>query len=295
MNSLLIGRGPLIVPARARFNPLSLFASGDPGYWPSGYDPASGRLFQNTAGTTPVTAAGQPVGMPLDTSEGLALGPELVTNGGFDTATGWGVSAQSSITGGVARVVSIDGTFQNVSQNRTLQAGIYELNIDIVAVAAGALQVAFTGGGVSGRIIASAPGSYRLILNVTTTASSSLDFHRSGVTDVPFDNVSLKLISGNHATQATALARPTLAQTNGVWNLTNDGNDSLPATLPAGTYTVAWVNASGAVTITPDVSVTTTLDTLRGQNQADVLAIRRALTAQEQAQLTAYWQARYAA
>lgn len=79
-----------------------------------------------------------------------------------------------------------------------------------------------------------------------------------------------------------------------VWRLSNDGGDSLPATLPAGTYTVAWVNALGVVTITPGVNVTTTLDTLRGADQADVLIINRPLTTAEATALTAYWERKFA-
>lgn len=48
------------------FNPLTLFAAGEQGAW---YDPSDiTTLFQDTAGTTPVAAAGQSVGLMLDKS-----------------------------------------------------------------------------------------------------------------------------------------------------------------------------------------------------------------------------------
>jgi hypothetical protein len=48
------------------FDPASLFAAGEQGAW---YDPSDiTTLFQDSAGTTPVTAAGQPVGRVLDKS-----------------------------------------------------------------------------------------------------------------------------------------------------------------------------------------------------------------------------------
>jgi ribosomal protein S11 len=48
------------------FNPRSLFASGEQGIW---LDPSDfSTLFQDAAGTTPVTAVGQPVGKILDKS-----------------------------------------------------------------------------------------------------------------------------------------------------------------------------------------------------------------------------------
>lgn len=61
------------------FTPDALFAAGQPGHWPGGYDPALGRLWQDSAGVTPVTAAGQPVGLvsraagTVDASQATAL------------------------------------------------------------------------------------------------------------------------------------------------------------------------------------------------------------------------------
>lgn len=53
-------------PSGVGFNPLSLFAAGEQGGW---YDPSDmSTLFQDAAGTIPVTAAGQPVGRVLDKS-----------------------------------------------------------------------------------------------------------------------------------------------------------------------------------------------------------------------------------
>ena len=52
--------------AKRRFNPRRLFASGEQGVW---YDPSDfSTMFQDAAGTTPVTAIEQPVGLILDKS-----------------------------------------------------------------------------------------------------------------------------------------------------------------------------------------------------------------------------------
>ena len=52
--------------ARFKFNPISWFAKGEPGAW---YDPSDlTTLFQDSAGTTPVTAVEQPVGLMKDKS-----------------------------------------------------------------------------------------------------------------------------------------------------------------------------------------------------------------------------------
>ena len=52
--------------ARFKFNPISWFLKGEPGAW---YDPSDlTTLFQDSAGTTPVTAVEQPVGLMKDKS-----------------------------------------------------------------------------------------------------------------------------------------------------------------------------------------------------------------------------------
>ena len=84
-----------------RLNPLSWFAAGEQGAW---YDPSDlTTLFQDSAGTTPMSAVGtvadQPVGLMLDKSKGLALGAELVTNGDFSNGTtGWNSGNGSSLS-----------------------------------------------------------------------------------------------------------------------------------------------------------------------------------------------------
>lgn len=61
-----LGRASVRGVVAAAFSPLSLFATGEQGAW---YDPSDlSTLFQDSAGTIPVTADGQPVGLILDKS-----------------------------------------------------------------------------------------------------------------------------------------------------------------------------------------------------------------------------------
>jgi hypothetical protein len=68
-NGLPIGLGtvaPLGINTFSPFSPASFFANGEQGWW---YDPSNfATLFQDSAGTTPVTAVEQPVGLQLDLS-----------------------------------------------------------------------------------------------------------------------------------------------------------------------------------------------------------------------------------
>ncbi len=210
--------------------PRALFAASEPGFF---YDPSDlSTLFQDKAGTTPVTAAGQSVGLMLDKSRGLVLGPELVTNGGFDTDTAWTVSAQCSISGGVANIVSTDGSFQSISQSVTLTGGsFYELQFDVVSYTSGTPRFTFTGGSVD---ITFATGTGRRFARffIPTTASSTFVFTRvAGVTSYSIDNISVRELPGNHATQSTSLSRPNYQiDASGRGHLSFDGSDDFLVT-----------------------------------------------------------------
>jgi hypothetical protein len=467
--------GPVAAFDPITFDPASLFDAGEVGHWAGGYDPAGGRVFQLSNGTTATTAAAQPVGLALGIEQGTALGSERVTNGdfsagttGFSLGTGWSVPANKAVAIAASGQLSQDNVFPS--------AGRYLITFEVSDYTSGSLTVN-AGTGTGYPITGIGNGVFTLRVTNGGATPHRLLFTPASLT-AAIDNISVREIPGNHALQATALSRPTLsrvprggrrnllthtedfanavwtkdgsitvtpnattapdgsmtadlvnsigffqqvaqafvatdtsvvvsvfvragstdttewgllnpggtlinvsgvqkisgpgtassqtsrARVSGltsewtrfqynftgltvgttyrvmtyvglqsagasvgnvhmwgaqaepgtaatpyqrvvsardvteagvpdVWHLNNDGNDSLPATLPAGTYTAAWVNVLGAVTITPDASVTTTLDTLRGQDQADALIINRTLTAGEQAALTAYWQKKY--
>lgn len=80
-----------------------LFSANEPGFTFEPWDITT--LYQDRAGTTPVTAAGQSVGLRLSKDQGLRQGPELVTNGSneagvavapLDTLTNFTTKAQSA-------------------------------------------------------------------------------------------------------------------------------------------------------------------------------------------------------
>ena len=83
-------------------------------------------MFQDTAGTTPVTAVEQPVGLMLDKSQGLVLGSELITNGDFSNGTtGWTITegdASLSVVDGKLRMTCNADSTCRVSQQITTTA-----------------------------------------------------------------------------------------------------------------------------------------------------------------------------
>ena len=107
-NGLPIGLGsvaPLASSTSSPFSPASFFANGEQGWW---YDPSNfATLFQDAAGTTPVTAVEQPVGLQLDLSKGLVLGPELLP----DYTTGYTASGTANVTlSGGEVIATADGS-----------------------------------------------------------------------------------------------------------------------------------------------------------------------------------------
>lgn len=129
-----------------QFLPSSLFGASDQGYWYDNQDLTT--MFQDTAGTVPVTAVEQPVGKQLDKSgkgnHRIAPGPTtsrpilrarynlLTYSEGFSNAA-WGKS-NISVTdqgGGVFRVQYTQGTLGLLYQTKSVPAGNIKLSFDI--------------------------------------------------------------------------------------------------------------------------------------------------------------------
>jgi hypothetical protein len=162
-------------------------------------------MFQDNIGTTPVTATGQTVGLLLDKSKGLALGPELVTNGDFSVDANWTKGAGWSIAGGVA--VSAGGAaFSALSQNIATVAGLtYEVRFT-VSWTSGSLLVRLGGGTNFANLSSGGTFTYRVVAEggAISFLQNAAGFQFVGT----IDNISVKELPGNHAVQATTAARP---------------------------------------------------------------------------------------
>ncbi len=189
------------------FSPLNLFSAGEQGVW---YDPSDlSTMFQNSAGTTPVTGLEQPVGLLLDKSKGLVLGPELVTNGSFATDTDWNKGTGWSIASGVATKTA--GTAADLVQNTGSSFLNRYIRIRItITRTAGALKI--YPGGWSFYDVPAASGTYEYNFAATNLSTGSILYISA---DAAFagtvDEISIKPIQGNHASQATSASRPVLS------------------------------------------------------------------------------------
>lgn len=169
-----------------------------------------GWVYQDSAGATVAAAAGDPVGLILDTAKGGldSLGSDLVSNGTFATDTVWSKGANWTIGSGVA--TKTGGAANNLTQTITSTAGLwYRITMDVTRTA-GTLTVSL---GTSGTTYAiTATGTYTFFIlagSSTQTLTLAGDSSFAGTVD----NVTARLVPGNHAYQTTSGSRPLLART----------------------------------------------------------------------------------
>jgi hypothetical protein len=220
----------LLADVGASFSPASLFAAGEPGVW---YDPSDfSTMFQDSAGITPVTAVEQPVGLLLDKSQGLVLGPEIFSS---FTSTGlWTVSGST---------YSISSAASNT-----------DLRVDFIGTVGKRYVISFTASGVSGSLIfyplTSTPAASIVNgTNVTRVLANTGGFIIRAVTgaSATVSNISVKELPGNHATQATSASRPVLSARVNLL-LATAALSTQSVTTAAATYTLSFTGA-GTVTL----------------------------------------------
>ena len=258
-------------------NVASLFANNEPGLAldvEAAY--LRGWTYQDSAGATVAAAAGDPIGLILDTAKGGLdqLGSDLVTNGTFAADSDWTKGANWTIGSGVA--TKTGGAANNLTQTISSTAGLwYRITMDVTRTA-GTLTVSL---GTSGTTYAiTATGTYTFFIlagSSTQTLTLAGDSSFAGTVD----NVTAKLVPGNHAYTTVSGSRPALARTpdggrrniltysedltNAVWTLTAATVSQNSTTAPDGTSTadklIATAVSSGhGIRIGPVLSSTVT-------------------------------------
>jgi hypothetical protein len=145
----------------------------------------------------------------LDKSQGLVLGSELVVNGTFDSDTsGWNVTAPVTIDSisGQANINRSGGSVTGFPRQDILTEGVtYLIQLDVISSShnvsayVGGEEVVFSAIGT--HVVRVAAGSDGLGLRIGPTGASNAT--------CIVDNISVKEIPGNHATQSVSASRPT--------------------------------------------------------------------------------------
>lgn len=228
-----------------QFSPDSLFTNGEQGVW---YEPSltNGTCFQDSAGTQPVTAVEQPVGLMLDKSKGLVLGSELVTTPSVALAANQSVDVGGMLTA---------GKFYKVSATVSNYTGTGDLGFVSASFAGTAGVTRLSGNGVMSGIVAGATSALIGVFSRSTNSAT-------------ISNISVRELPGNHAFQATSTSRPVLSARYNLLTKTEQFDDA------AWTKTSVTVSANAAVspdgTTTADLVYPTTSGTNRWLNQGIV-------------------------
>ena len=226
-------------------------------------------MFQDAAGTTPVTSVEQPVGLMLDKRLGLVRGPELVTAtyltpAGFDNVTTPLSSTSFTQVGGTTQgrsYVTIPATV----------GAFYEVSCRVVNVSTGTVSVLFRDSAAgTTRYTSPAVGAgvvVRFVSNAFTVGSVVQWIAGTAGAACTVDSISIKEIPGNHAFQTTAIDRPVLRNRynlltkteqfdDAAWTKTDSTVDADFTTDPLGGMTADRVTEGTANTATVNATCT---------------------------------------
>lgn len=146
-------------------------------------------------------------------------GPELFVNGSFtswtsDDPTGWTKTftedANTYITqvAGGARLVTTNGTFNEINQTIAVIGKSYELMVNVIEVS-GNLVISNTS---SSPITITSPGIYRAEFTAVGTSVGIKRGIGGAACDATIASISCKEVLGLHARQSTSLNKPTLVR-----------------------------------------------------------------------------------
>jgi len=226
-------------------------------------------LYQDSAGRTPA-AEGDVLGMVLDVSKGMELGPELWDG----TLTAGSEGAYNATTGELSCVITTGLTYSPNFSGPTLVAKtFYKVTVKLSGNLSKITSITLTGssstdgfstGGVAGTAILAAGGEYSWIgARFGTGTNPKFTIWTDGTTTwdgLFLESISVREIKGYHAAQPTTLNKPTLAKNAaGRYYVSMDGiDDSVTAyfATPPGASKLLLVGADGVMTIS-DVNVST--------------------------------------
>lgn len=236
----------------------SLFATGKEGVVLDQYDNAT--MFQDAAGTTPVTALGQTVQLMLDKSKGLALGSELL--GSFVTAvSGAATAATYNTTTGAGVCYRIDVGNKSFVRVTGLTANRLYL-VNVTNTGSNAFSVRQNTDAV---VIANVSAGQTVSMYVSTATHTDIAVvpNQNGQTHT-FTINSVREIAGNHV----RFYNTTLQARNNLLTKSEQFDDA------------AW--AGFAASITPNTTVApggaTTADTMQESGSAAIFRSSAALT-----------------
>jgi hypothetical protein len=227
-----------LMSSTAPFTPAVLFAASEPGVW---LDPSDlTTLFQDPAGTTPVTTPGQTVALALDKSKGLVLGSEL--NGLNWSTPVAGISYADGVFTFDGVTITTNGIYSTLTPTASIVAG-RTYRVSYRRTGGNGTQIRFNVGGTLGSSY-SANGTFTELIVATTTAAPVFSgATNSTVRTGTVDNITIKELPGFHATQATTASRP-------IYGINPVGGRRNLLTFTEQFDNAAWLKFRGSITAT---------------------------------------------
>ncbi|WP_417656198.1 phage head spike fiber domain-containing protein [Pseudidiomarina aestuarii] len=224
INAILTERGdPLLTetdpfrlyPHVLDYTPEALFLQGEQGLW---LDPSDiSTMYQDAAGSTPVTEPGQPVGLILDKSRSMKLGPEKVTSVQLASPSISNFGGSSGSYDSVNHIMSntavgTDPGYPRFRFNFGLEPGKRylvqgQLSGDLTGLY-GFIPVRMNVGGSANNI--GYDPQTGLMSGLQVAGDPVIEFLLNGeqLSNIKIESLSIKEIFGNHAHQATSASRP---------------------------------------------------------------------------------------
>ena len=293
-----IGRIPILGVKKKGLSDLiqKMFSNGEQGFF---YDPNDlSTLYQDAAGTIPVTSVGQPVGLMLDKSNGLVLGNELSNySAGFNSLAGIlpvgatlsleGTALAITAQGGVSRRAEIPISGLTVGKYYKIK---FIARKNEIGIQQGFQQfTAFTKFSYQAVVVSTTAAEYTFILEATAVSGVLRAYATSGEAvgaKMVVESVSVKEVVGNHAYQTTSASRPILRDT--PRRIDFDAvDDKLITKLPSqltGCTVIRSVPNVGTQILTGQTILATYND---NTDHCGLLVINRALTTSETSTITA--------
>ena len=268
--------------ASKTFNQIikSLFANNEQGFTRTPDDLST--MFQDAAGTIPVTGAGQPVGLMLDKSKGLVLGSNLanpipdpaILDGGTGTQGTW--NPETKTMGNSGAIVNNRPRF-NFSFPAT--AGRF---YKITGRLSGNLEVL----NLISSVVVDANGNFYGVVQATsTTIVLQIVTNLTQTTFLKVEELVVQEISGNHAYQTQSAMRPLLVASPQRLDF-DTVDDKLTTTLP--TQLTGCTIIRAVPNVGTQILANQTIPTTYNDNtdHCGLIVINRALTATETSQIT---------
>ena len=239
------------------FDPATLFALGEDGAWYEAFDIST--LFQDSTGTTPVTAASDPVGLMLDKSQGALAG--LGSDIGDEFTGTWATQNNgASVTGGDCLLVGLGVGGNPLAEKDDLvwlSGKFYLIEFEVSSISSGAVKCAVRNNANTADLAAfdnvSATGTYSFLVVPDGTGCPFRFSGTTNSTNATVSNYTIRELPGNHALQSVSAARPTYET--GPARLTMDKiDDRLVATVPAIDGTMILSTPEGTAAYGVDIS-----------------------------------------